>query len=170
MVSRSTLLELGVLALACQPIHGYQIRRDLAAMSVSFTTLTLSSLYPLLHRLANDGLLAAEDAPDTFSKNRKTYVTTPAGLDYVTKRPPNLPPENLTFGLQMRFFDLFPPDSQKQLLIKRHQLLLTRKEKDPQKSKEIPPRPPHLVASYSQLLTQQLNLELKWLTQAITNL
>jgi DNA-binding PadR family transcriptional regulator len=70
--SRGTFLVL--IALAEGPKHGYEIATYLKDRSAGFFSLSFGALYPILHKLEKDGLVAG-----TWVERRKTYELTKAG-------------------------------------------------------------------------------------------
>jgi PadR family transcriptional regulator PadR len=70
--SRGRFLVL--LALADGPKHGYEIATHLKDRSAGFFSLSFGALYPILHKLEKEGLVAG-----TWVERRKTYQLTRAG-------------------------------------------------------------------------------------------
>jgi DNA-binding PadR family transcriptional regulator len=64
--------------LAEQPMHGYQIIREIEERSGGSWKPSAGSVYPTLQLLADEGLISAEE-----SNGRKTYALTEAGLQVV---------------------------------------------------------------------------------------
>jgi DNA-binding PadR family transcriptional regulator len=62
--------------LAEQPMHGYQIIREIEERSGGSWKPSAGSVYPTLQLLADEGLISAEE-----SNGRKTYALTDAGRD-----------------------------------------------------------------------------------------
>lgn len=61
-----------------KPQHGYEIIKEIRARSEGHLRVGEGSLYPLLHRLERDGLVAAEWAGLT-GRDRRYYRLTPRG-------------------------------------------------------------------------------------------
>jgi DNA-binding PadR family transcriptional regulator len=86
-MAKTDVLTLGILGmLAEQPLHGYQIRKQLGSELGPFRALSYGSLYPALKRMVGAGLIAADDAHEsdavraTASKrSRIAYRLTEAG-------------------------------------------------------------------------------------------
>lgn len=72
-----TLLVLEVLATA--PGHGYEIARRIEARSEDALTLKEGTLYPLLYRLENDGLVVGEWRDMPNGRRVRVYTLTEAG-------------------------------------------------------------------------------------------
>lgn len=64
--------------LAEQPMHGYQIIREIEERSGGSWKPSAGSVYPTLQLLADEGLISAEE-----SNGRKTYALTDAGREHV---------------------------------------------------------------------------------------
>jgi PadR family transcriptional regulator, regulatory protein PadR len=61
--------------------HGYAIMRELEERSEGYFSMTASLLYPALHQMELDGLVASEWEPGAGQRRRKVYAITPAGLE-----------------------------------------------------------------------------------------
>ena len=70
---------LALLALSSGPKHGYEISSWIEARSGGFYSLSFGALYPLLHRLEKDGLIAGAWEAAGDARKRKVYALTPAG-------------------------------------------------------------------------------------------
>ena len=70
-----------LLALRAGPKHGYEIATWLEERSGGFFTLSFGALYPALHKLEKDGLLAAEwqGVGEAGVKRKKVYSLTVRG-------------------------------------------------------------------------------------------
>lgn len=66
--------------LAEQPMHGYQIIREIEERSGGSWKPSAGSVYPTLQLLADEGIITAEE-----SNGRKTYALTEAGRDEVAE-------------------------------------------------------------------------------------
>lgn len=79
-------LELMILTiLVRQPLHGYGISQRLAVLSGDNFRVNPGSLFPLLYRLEQDGMLEAEWRPSENNRNAKFYRLTPAGTRQLAK-------------------------------------------------------------------------------------
>ena len=79
-------LELAVLALVARhgPTHGYEVARHLDAGGLG--TVKGGTLYPVLGRLEEQGLLASEWAPGVGGPGRKVVRITPDGTRELRER------------------------------------------------------------------------------------
>lgn len=76
--------ELVILSLICeQPLHGYQIEQLIAQRNLrAWTALSTSSIYYILQRLEEKGLIEVDPTDDAKSRvPRKTYRITPEGKE-----------------------------------------------------------------------------------------
>jgi PadR family transcriptional regulator PadR len=62
------------------PRHGYGIARDIERRSGDTLRFKEGTLYPVLHALERDGLIAGEWQKEEGERERKVYAITPAGL------------------------------------------------------------------------------------------
>ncbi|MGW9020862.1 PadR family transcriptional regulator [Leucobacter chromiiresistens] len=72
--------------LAEEPMHGYQIIREIERRSGGEWKPSAGSVYPTLQMLADEGLISAEE-----SNGRKTYALTDAGGEAVAAGEANAP-------------------------------------------------------------------------------
>jgi DNA-binding PadR family transcriptional regulator len=75
--ARGTFLVL--LALQEGPKHGYEIASHLKERSAGFFSLSFGALYPILHKLEKEGLIAGEWEDVGASKKKKVYTLTARG-------------------------------------------------------------------------------------------
>jgi PadR family transcriptional regulator PadR len=68
------------------PLHGYGIAREIERRSANALRCKEGTLYPALHALERDGLIAGEWRKETGSRERKVYVLTPAGRAALEQR------------------------------------------------------------------------------------
>jgi PadR family transcriptional regulator AphA len=81
MVAGITSLRLLILGLLSrQPMSGYDVKRILDSLSWLIGTPSFGSLYPALHALLEDGLVAVELQLQPGKPDRKIYSITTAGL------------------------------------------------------------------------------------------
>ncbi len=77
------LNELLVLSLLRRaPMHGYQVAVEVEEQSDGFFTFNHGTLYPILHRLEGEGLIAGEWSVPDGGRARKAYALTEAGRTY----------------------------------------------------------------------------------------
>lgn len=74
-----TLNLLILKALSGQALHGLAIARRIRESSADTLTIEEGALYPALHRLERDGLLAASWGTSENNRRAKFYELTPAG-------------------------------------------------------------------------------------------
>ena len=74
-----SLVLLGVLARARQPMYGYQIVKRLEQTGAGVLSDKQSALYPVLRNLAAGGLLDSEVEPSVTGPPRRYYRITPLG-------------------------------------------------------------------------------------------
>ncbi|HMM57420.1 MAG TPA: PadR family transcriptional regulator [Rudaea sp.] len=74
-----SLVLLGVLSRARQPMYGYQIVKRLDETGAGVLSGKQSALYPVLRNLAASGLLEGEVEPSVTGPPRRYYRITPLG-------------------------------------------------------------------------------------------
>jgi PadR family transcriptional regulator, regulatory protein PadR len=74
--------ELVLLALLQKrPMYGYEIIQEMATLGGGYFEMREGLLYPTLHRLQQEGLLAAQWRETGSGRRRKYYALTPAGAE-----------------------------------------------------------------------------------------
>ena len=68
------------------PLHGYGIAREIERRSGDALRCKEGTLYPALHALEREGLIAGEWRKEGGERERKVYVLTPAGLAALEQR------------------------------------------------------------------------------------
>jgi DNA-binding PadR family transcriptional regulator len=63
------------------PLHGYEIAKEMRRRSDDALRLGQGVLYPILHRLEAQGLIAGEWEQNNGTPSRRRYVITERGLD-----------------------------------------------------------------------------------------
>src|SRR5476651_2197066 len=76
---QGTLDLLILKTLAIEPLHGYAIAQHINRTSRALLLVPQGSLYPALHRLENQGLLAAEWVETDSGRDAKVYRLTRKG-------------------------------------------------------------------------------------------
>lgn len=68
-----------LLALDHGPKHGYEVARHLQERSRGYFSLSYGTLYPILHRLEQEGLIAGRWREAGQTKRKKVYALSAAG-------------------------------------------------------------------------------------------
>jgi PadR family transcriptional regulator PadR len=74
-----SLAMLALLAAKRKPAYGYEIARELEAISPEGLEVKKGTLYPLLRSMERQGLLASSVEPSSEGPPRKYYEVTPTG-------------------------------------------------------------------------------------------
>lgn len=75
----TTIVILKLLAGSEEPLHGYQIIRELEKRSDGYFQFKEGLIYPRLHQMERDGLLKSEWQNKPNTRRRKVYQLTEAG-------------------------------------------------------------------------------------------
>ena len=78
-IPQGTLDMLILQVLSLEPAHGYGIAQRLEQISCSVVEVNQGSLYPALHRMAEEGWLRAEWGTTEKNREAKFYTITAAG-------------------------------------------------------------------------------------------
>src|SRR3954468_13992778 len=116
----AAVLEFAILGLLQQsPMHGYELRKELAAVLGGLRSISYGSLYPALKRLQAAGLIASDeptprallpaDAPAlTGRRGKVVYAITAAGkerfAELVSSTGPEAYDDESRFGVHLAFF------------------------------------------------------------------
>ena len=68
------------------PMYGYQIIRELEKRSQGYFKFKEGTLYPVLHRMEGEGLIAAEWRVLDSGRQRKYYAITPKGAKALVEK------------------------------------------------------------------------------------
>lgn len=109
MSRRSGVLELAVLGLLhTQPLHGYELRKQLNTVLGAFRAISYGSLYPCLKDLQSGGLITTDEPVlDAGRRSKIVYKLTPDGKDRLQELLDEAGPaawEDETFGVHLAFF------------------------------------------------------------------
>ena len=77
----ASLVLLSVVEKSSEPMYGYQIARLLEDYSSDASFMKQGALYPVLHSLENNGLLASKVEPSVSGPPRRYYEITPEGRE-----------------------------------------------------------------------------------------
>ncbi|CAM5268488.1 hypothetical protein STANM309S_01482 [Streptomyces tanashiensis] len=140
MRENAGMLELSILGFLYEtPLHGYELRKRITALTGHVRPVGESTLYPAIKRLEKAGLLVRESQPGPAAAPRQVLTLTPAGRDELRRRladaeGPDVTDENRWFTLLAFLRHLDDPDAQAAVLRRRltfledaRQLLLRRR-------------------------------------------
>ncbi len=82
---QGTLNVLILKILQLEPLHGWALSQRLKQVSNDVLQVSEGSLYPALHKLENEGWIAAEWKPTENNRRAKFYSLTPAGRRQLRK-------------------------------------------------------------------------------------
>ena len=124
------MLELAILGLLKeQPMHGYQLSRELGDSLGGFWRVSYGSLYPTLRRLERDGRgrdRCRARAPDPGVARRSTASPSRArapSSSCCRRRPHDNSTEDTRFRVRLAFFRYLPPETRIRLLERRRAYL-----------------------------------------------
>jgi DNA-binding PadR family transcriptional regulator len=170
--------ELAVLALASEgPRYGYQIDQIVSERGVrQWTELGFSSIYYLLKKLEERGLLSAATQEAGARPARRVYAITPSGLDLLraeTKRRLSAPrPHSGDLDLALSAMILLPIDEvldclrqQRAVLTQQHAAVAQKWQSD----RQSPHYPWHVDELFGHSLSQ-MQAEIAWLEGCIARL
>ena len=83
---QGTLDVLILKILALQPLHGFALAQRLKQISGEVLQVSEGSLYPALHKLVQEGWIAAEWKPTENNRRAKFYALTRSGQEQLTKQ------------------------------------------------------------------------------------
>lgn len=116
------VLEIFVLSiLRTGPVHGYELKRRV--QRPSFTPLSNNSLYPMLRRFENDGIVTKTVEEQDGKPSRNVYEITDAGrqrlTDLLRSLPQSLATNDEEFLVRLSFFPEIPLESRRAILSSR---------------------------------------------------
>ena len=127
------MLELAILGLLKQqPMHGYQLSRELGESLGGFWRVSYGSLYPTLRRLERDGLVAPVPGGTTGGRRKTVFGITEQGerafLELLQETPADNSTEDTRFRVRLAFFRYLPPETRIRQLERRRAFLTERLE------------------------------------------
>jgi len=123
------MLELAILGLLKeQPMHGYQLSRELGDALGGFWRVSYGSLYPTLRRLERDGAIqVVQGDQPTAGRRKHVYRITEQGegafLELLQETPHDNSTEDTRFRVRLAFFRYLPPETRIRLLERRRATL-----------------------------------------------
>ncbi len=128
------MLELAILGLLLEsPMHGYELRKRLTGLLGAFRAFSYGSLYPALHPMQTDALIAEDAAPEgaVLRRARRVYQLTDIGRQRFTELVADTGPQNYTddgFGVHLAFFNRTPAAARMRILEGRRRQVEERRE------------------------------------------
>jgi DNA-binding PadR family transcriptional regulator len=123
------MLELAILGLLKdQPMHGYQLSRELGESLGGFWRVSYGSLYPTLRRLEREEAVESVPGDQASAARRKNvYRITETGeklfFELLQETPGDNSTEDTRFRVRLAFFRYLPPETRIRLLEKRRAYL-----------------------------------------------
>jgi DNA-binding PadR family transcriptional regulator len=118
-----SVLELAILGLLKeQPMHGYELRKQLSQKLGFFWTVSFGSLYPTLKKLERRGVVEVTGSGEVASRRRLVYSITPRGEDEFLEllaESAGSTWEEEKFPLRLAFFRYLKPETRIRLLERR---------------------------------------------------
>lgn len=129
------MLELALLGLLREaPVHGYELRKQLALRLGGLRAYSYGSLYPALRRLTRAGLIAEEVGPPEPARSRRArrvYRITAEGKERLDELLTEAGPhawDDESFGVHLAFFSRTPTDTRMRILEGRRRAVEERRE------------------------------------------
>lgn len=120
------MIDLAILGLLKeQPMHGYQLSREVAEQLGGLWKVSYGSLYPTLRRLERDGAVEATTGTTTTGGGRRktVYRITDDGerlfLRLLEEPPTDGQAEDARFRVRLAFFRYLPPETRIRLMERR---------------------------------------------------
>lgn len=128
------MLELAVLGLLKQkPMHGYELKQQLAEQLGPFGRFSYGSLYPTLKRLAKDGAVETDLPKGETPRRKNVYRITESGErlfeQLLEESGPAVTEERNAFMMRFAFFRYTKPETRTRLLEGRRGYLQGRRQK-----------------------------------------
>lgn len=125
------------------PAHGYELKRRVQRPSLA--SLSNNSLYPMLRRFENEGLVTRTTEAQEGKPARNVYSITDAGRERLRTLLWTLPPELATneeeFLVRVSFFPEIPEDNRRAIIAAREAVLAASRAKINSLIAEMGPSP-----------------------------
>jgi PadR family transcriptional regulator AphA len=98
--------------LAREPLSGYALRQRFSESLANFWRLSFGQIYPLLHELEAEGLVAPVEGGEPAPRNRRAYRLTPSGAQALAAwigEPPAFEQTRSELLLKLAFASSAPP-------------------------------------------------------------
>jgi DNA-binding PadR family transcriptional regulator len=176
MAARSDVLTLAVLGLLHDaPMHGYELRKQLAGVLGPFRALSYGTLYPALKRLVDAGWIS-EAEPDgdagarTSRRGRIVYQLTAAGKEHFETLVGDAGPttwEDESFGVRFAFFSRTSEDVRLRILEGRKSRLEERLDGASRRMARGRERADQYTLALQQHGLESVQREVRWLAELI---
>ena len=176
MAARSDVLTLAVLGLLHDaPMHGYELRKQLAGVLGPFRALSYGTLYPALKKLVDAGWIS-EAHPDgdagarTSRRGRIVYQLTAAGKEHFETLVRDAGPatwEDESFGVRFAFFARTSGDVRLRILEGRKSRLEVRLDGASQRMARGRERADQYTLALQQHGLESVQREVRWLAELI---
>ncbi|NNG38479.1 PadR family transcriptional regulator [Flexivirga sp. ID2601S] len=177
MSRRGAILELAVLGLLHdQPLHGYELRKQLSGVLGAFRVVSFGSLYPCLRGLVQRGWIAERegDSPArqglTGKRSRITYELTAEGKEQFQTLMAQTGPdswEDENFDVHFAFFGQASSDVRLRILEGRRSRLEERLDVARAQSRERRERADKYTAELHRHGLESTEREVRWLSELI---
>lgn len=176
MAARSDVLTLAVLGLLHDaPMHGYELRKQLAGVLGPFRALSYGTLYPALKKLVEAGWIS-EAEPDgdaggrTSRRGRIVYQLTAAGKEHFETLVRDAGPatwEDESFGVRFAFFSRTSGDVRLRILEGRKSRLEERLDGVSHRMARSRERADQYTLALHQHGLESVQREVRWLAELI---
>jgi DNA-binding PadR family transcriptional regulator len=177
------VLEFAILGLLQQtPMHGYELRKELAAVLGGRRSISYGSLYPALKRLAAAGFIAADeptprallpaDAPAlTGRRGKVVYAITAEGkerfAELVSSAGPEAYDDEGQFGVHLAFFRHTAADVRMRILEGRRRTLERQQERLTDSLRRTQAKLDRYTLALQRHGLDSVDREVRWLTELI---
>ncbi|WP_446666597.1 PadR family transcriptional regulator [Flexivirga sp. B27] len=180
MSRRGAILELAILGLLHdQPLHGYELRKQLSGVLGAFRAVSFGSLYPALRGLVERGWITERpdgDQPDRASaglggkRSRITYELTAEGKEQFQTLMAQTGPaswEDENFDVHFAFFGRASSDVRLRILEGRRSRLEERLDESREQSRQRRERTDKYTAELHRHGLESTEREVRWLSELI---
>ncbi|OMQ16125.1 PadR family transcriptional regulator [Modestobacter sp. VKM Ac-2676] len=177
------MLELAILGLLHQsPMHGYELRKELAAVLGGLRSISYGSLYPALKRMAVAGLIVSDeptprallpaDAPAlTGRRGKVVYSITAEGKERFAELLSSAGPESYDdegrFGVHLAFFRHTAADVRLRILEGRRRTVERQRDRLMESLRRTQQRLDHYTLELQRHGLDSVDREVRWLTELI---
>ncbi len=173
MRSRGESLEFALLGLLSQgELHGYELRKRMIAIYGPFRALSFSVLYPQLHRMLEEHLIAESLSPQggLSRRSRIVYAITDIGKSRFEELTVNSGPEawdDESFEVRFAFFGPTPKGSRVKILEGRHRRLVEKASLLREELKATPAGFDKYLGEWRRHSLESAEREIAWLEEMI---